>query len=166
MGKIKKSKNILLKIIFGAICGFLGFLIVSFIESAWEELIVAALIGSIAGIIDKSKVKMVIGALSCLAGLFLGSLLTIALGEQLALPVGAWAVAGALLGLIFGIYDRSILRAIFGFILGFFAGLLAESLELLPILIEEIKFADRQMISLVSSGLFINFFTSFTQKPR
>lgn len=165
MAKTKKSKHIFLKIILGAISGIIGFLIVSLIDSPWEEIIIAAFVGSIAGIVDKSKVKIVIGILSCSGGFFLGSLLTIVLGEQLSLPLGAWGVAGASCGLIFGIYDRSILRAIFGFLLGLFAGLLAEGFEFLPLFIENIKLFDRQMITIVSFGLLLNFFAAFAQKP-
>jgi hypothetical protein len=164
VNRFKKGGNISLKTILGAISGFVGFLVVALINSPWEELIVAALIGSVAGLVDKSKLKIMIGILSCAGGLFLGLLLTIVLGERLSLPLGAWGVAGAFLGMTFGIYDRSILRAIFGFILGFFGGLIAEASQFLLISIESLKLTDRQLIILISSGIFINLFTAFTQK--
>jgi len=166
LGLLFKSKDIAIKALFGGVSGFIGFLIISLFDSPWEEIIVAALIGSIAGIVDKSKTKTISGILSCSVGLFFGLLLSVYLGEQLNFPLGAWGVAGFFLGLNFGIYDRSILRTIFSFILGLVAGLLAESFEFFPIFFDAIKFADRQMIALISAGFFINLFLAFVQKKE
>jgi hypothetical protein len=166
LGLLIKSKDIALKALLGGVSGFFGFLIISLFDNPWEEIIVAALIGSVAGVVDKSKAKTISGILFCSVGLFFGLLLSIYFGEQLNLPLGAWGVAGFFLGLNFGIYDRSILRTIFGFILGLVAGLLAESFEFLPIFFDAIKFADRQMIALISAGFFINLFLAFIQQKK
>ncbi len=166
VGVLQKSKNIVAKALLGGVSGFLGAVITSTIASPWEEIIAAALIGSTAGIVDKSKTKTISGVLSCSAGLFFGLLLSVYLGEQVNLPVASWGVAGLFLGFNFGIYDRSVLRTVLGSLLGLMTGLLAEAFEFLPLFFDSIKYADRQMIALISAGLFLNLFLAFIQRKE
>jgi len=159
----RNSRRFLKKILLGGIAGIVAYFILILIQSPWEDILAALLTGSIMGIIDRKRVLILLGALSCSLGWLLGNLL---FGIVLELGLGAWICAGASLGLISGLFGGSLWRGILGLFLGALAGLLAETSRYLTVFSEGLRLMDMQLILLVMAGTLLPFAAALVAKSQ
>ena len=157
------NKKIFLRaILLGAAAGIIAYLILTFIHNPWEESLAALFIGPIIGIVEKKKSFVLIGLFSCVLGWFVG---TYFVGVLFEIGLGAWAFAGAALGLASGLAGSSFFRSLSGFILGFFAGLVAEASRYLFVLGLGIKAIDMQLLVLLVAGILLPLAGVLVYKP-
>jgi hypothetical protein len=136
-------------LVFGGCAGALAYLVVMPLHSPWEEAIAAALIGCVPALVRRSPRSASLGAAACVSGWVVG---TVIFGSWVELGIGAWAVAGAGLGLACGLQGRGFFRAAAGLGGGLIAGLAAELSRYLTVVIPPIRTWDMQLLLLVGSG--------------
>lgn len=143
--------------------GLLVYFALLLIRSPMEEILAAFFIGFVPGVIDRKGSLAFIYALSCSAGWTAGVLF---FGIFLELGLGAWIMAGAFLGFIYGFVHDSFLRGTAGFLLVALARLLAEASRYITILSQDLRLLDMQLILLVMSGILFPFTTAVVSKSR
>ena len=155
------SRYLCRKLLLGLAVGALSYGLLLWLHGPWQEIIAAALIGSVVGIADLSLTRVLVGGIASAAGWLLGSLL---FGVWIELGVGAWLIAGAFLGAAFGAYRRWWM-AIPAMLLGLVAGLLAELSRYLTVFVSPLRGLDMQLLLLVSAGLFLNMVAALMAPP-
>lgn len=81
------SRHVCRKLLLGLAAGALSYVLLLWLHGPWEEIVAAALIGSVVGIADLSPTCILVGSTACAAGWLLGSIL---FGVWIELGVGAW----------------------------------------------------------------------------
>jgi hypothetical protein len=156
-------RMIWLKVLMGGLAGALAYFALLCTHSAWEEVVAAALIGSISGIVDRSFPRVFLGAAACAVGWVAASLV---FSIWIELGIGTWLGAGALLGGVLGACRRWSV-AIPAMLFGFVAGALVEASRSLPVLFKGLRGVDIQLLVLVSAGLLLNLVAaSFAPRSR
>jgi hypothetical protein len=156
-----RLRHICRSLILGLVAGVGSYVLLVFLHGPWEEMVAAALIGSVVGIADLSPTRILIGSIACATGWLLGSVL---FGVWIELGVGSWLVAGAFLGAAFGAYRRWWM-VIPAMLLGFVAGLLAEVSRYLTVLVTSLRGLDMQLLLLLSAGVFLNLVAALMAPP-
>ena len=155
------SRRVCRKLVIGLATGAFSYLLFLLPHSPWEEFVAAALIGSVVGLADLSPTRILVGSIACAAGWLLGSIL---FGVWIELGVGAWLVAGAFLGAVFGAYRRWWM-AVPAMLLGLLAGLLAELSRYVTVLMAPLRGLDMQLLLLLSAGLLLNLVAALMAPP-
>ncbi len=155
------SRHVCRKLLLGLATGAFSYVLLLWLHGPWEEIIGAALIGSVVGIADLSSTRILVGSIACAAGWLLGSIL---FGVWIELGAGAWLVAGAFLGAAFGALRRWWV-AIPAMLFGLVAGLLAEVSRYLTVFVTSLRGLDMQLLLLLSAGLFLNIVAALTAPP-
>jgi hypothetical protein len=158
----RDSKRLLKKAIWGAIGALLSYALLTFIQSPWEEVIPAIVIGAAPGLVDRNKSGALIGALAASIGWLVGAYVS---GIILELGLGAWILAGASLGLALGIASRSVLRSLAGLFLGVLAGFLAEAARYISLVWERCRTVDMQLLVLIVAGILLPLVAGIIYKP-
>jgi hypothetical protein len=149
------------KLLLGVTLGALSYVLLLWLHGPWQEVLAAALIGSVVGIADLSPMRILVGSVACTGGWLLGSIL---FGVWIELGMGAWLVAGAFLGAAFGAFRRWWV-AILAFGSGLMAGLLAEISRYLTVFAPPLRGLDMQLLLLLSAGLFLNVVAALAAPP-
>ncbi len=155
------TRHVCRKLLLGLVAGALSYVLLLWLHGPWEEIVAAALIGSVVGIADLSRTRILVGGIACATGWLLGSVL---FGVWIELGVGAWLVAGGFLGAAFGAYRRWWM-AIPAMLLGVVAGLLAEASRYLTVLVTSLRGLDMQLLLRLSAGLFLNIVAALMAPP-
>lgn len=79
------SRHVWRKLVLGLVAGAISYVLMLWLHGPWEEIIAAALIGSVVGIADLSPARIVVGSTACATGWLLGSML---------FGTGCWSLAG------------------------------------------------------------------------
>lgn len=154
---MKAERKLLLKVSLGLTAGLLSVAIIqvlnrSGIYIAWAQIVAAALIGVVAGAAEKSKNKMILGmALGCV-GWISGELFSRLLFHSIA----TWIFVGGFVGLTAGILEKSPVSVIGGMLLGAIGGLAGVGAGLSTIIIDPLRNADMQAMSILGAALFIS----------
>lgn len=157
------SRRLGRKLLLGTAVGAIAYLVLLPMHGPWEEIVAAALIGSVVGVVDFSIGRMLVGSIACAAGWLIGSIL---FGVWIELGIGAWVVAGTFLGAAFGA-GRTWWTAIRGMLLGIVAGLLTEASRFLTVLLPSLRGTDMQLLLLLSAGIFLNLIAALSaSSPR
>jgi len=149
------------KLLLGLVAGAISYVLLLWLHGPWEEIVAATLIGSVVGVAELSPGRILVGSVACATGWFLGSML---FGVWIELGVGAWLVAGAFLGAVFGAC-RKWWMAIPAMLLGLVAGLLAEASRYLTVLATPLRGLDMQLLLLLSAGLLLNLVAALMAPP-
>lgn len=155
------SRHVCRKLLLGVVAGTISYVALLSLHGPWEEVVAAALIGSVVGIADLSPTRILVGSIACATGWLLGSVL---FGVWIELGVGAWLVAGAFLGAAFGTY-RKWWMVIPAMLFGLGAGLLAEVSRYLTVLVTPLRGFDMQLLLLLSAGLLLNVVAALMAPP-
>jgi hypothetical protein len=155
------SRHFCRKLVLGLAAGAISYVLLFWLHGPWEEIIAAALIGSVVGIADLSPARILVGSVASSAGWLLGSVL---FSVWIEVGVGAWLIAGASLGAAFGACRRWWM-AIPAMLLGLVAGLVAEASRYLTILVTPLRGLDMQLLLLMSAGLLLNFVAALMAPP-
>ncbi|MBI5116925.1 hypothetical protein HZA56_10675 [Candidatus Poribacteria bacterium] len=124
---------------------------------AWAQVIAAALIGAVAGVIEKSHRKVVLGmALACI-GWISGEHFSRLLFHS----VATWVFVGSFIGMTAGILEKSLKSGIGGFFLGAIGGLVGVAAGLSTIMVDWTRSLDMQAMSILGAGVFINLLLAF-----
>lgn len=158
---LSPTRHVSRKLVVGLAAGALSYVLLLWLHGPWEEIVAAALIGSVVGIADLSPMRILVGSIACAAGWLLGSIL---FGVWIELGVGAWLVAGAFLAAAFEA-SRRWWMAIPAMLLGLVAGLLAEVSRYLTVLVPPLRGVDMQLLLLLSAGLFLNIVAALMGPP-
>jgi len=150
-----------LGLLLGLSAGVVSYILLLWLHGPWEEIVAAALIGSVVGIADRSPQRVLVGSIACAAGWLLCSVL---FGIWTELGVGAWMGAGALLGAAFGAY-RAWWMTIPAMLLGLVAGLVAEASRYLTVFLSPLRGFDMQLLLLLSAGLFLTLVATVMAPP-
>lgn len=161
-GTAGNRKKILKKVLWGAVAGFISYIILIFIRSPWEEILPALLLGSVPGLVDKRTSSILVGSSAAAIGWLAGAFL---FGIVLELGLGAWLIAGAFLGLAFGLISHSFLRTVAGFFLGLTAGLFVEASRYISLFSEALRPVDMQLIILMMAGILLPLAAGLASKP-
>lgn len=145
-------RMIAFKALTGSLAGALAYIALLWLHGPWEEVVAAALIGSIVGLADRSSPRILLGAAAGAVGWVAASLV---FSIWIELGIGAWLGAGVLLGGVFGACRRWWV-AIPAMFFGFVAGALVEASRSLPVALAALRGVDIQLLVLVSAGLFLN----------
>jgi len=155
------SRHVCRKLLLGIAAGVFSYVLLRWLHGPWEEVVAAALIGSVVGIADRSLRYTLVGCIACAGGWLLGSIL---FGVWIELGVGAWMVAGAFLGAAFGAL-RKWWIAIPATLLGLVGGVLAEVSRYLTVLVTPFRSVDMQLLLLLSAGLLLNAVAALVAPP-
>jgi hypothetical protein len=131
------------------------------LHGPWQEIVAAALIGSVVGVVDRCPRRILIGSTMCVAGWLAGTLI---FGLWIELGIGAWLGAGAFLAGAFAFHRR---RWLFfpALLLGILAGSVAEFSRFLTVLATPLRSFDMQLLLLLSAGLFLNLVAGLLAPP-
>jgi hypothetical protein len=154
-------RHVCRKLLLGLVAGGLSYVLLLWLHGPWEEIVAAALIGSVVGIADLSATRILVGSIACSMGWLLGSIL---FGVWIELGLGAWLVAGAFLGAAFGACRRWWM-ALPAMLLGLVAGLVAEASRYLTVFMTTLRGVDMQLLLLLSAGLFLNAVATLMAPP-
>lgn len=149
----RPQRHVIAKTIAGGMTGLIVFFPLLALQTDWEDVIAAAAIGAVAGLVDRSPRTVWLCALACASGWLVGSAV---FGIWIEMGAGAWILAGAFLGAASGFLGGSAWRAGLGFLLGLVAGLVAEVSRYLTLLAEPLRTWDMHFILLVMAGLLLN----------
>jgi len=155
------SRHVCRKLLIGLAAGVFSYILLLWLHGPWEEIVAAALIGSVVGIVDGSPKRTLVGSIACAAGWLLGS---VVFGFWIELGVGAWVFAGAFLGGACGAFRRW-WTTIPAMLLGLAAGLLAEMSRYLTVLVPSLRSLDMQLLLLLCAGLFLNTVAALVSPP-
>ena len=155
------SRQVGRKLLLGFVSGMISYLLLLMLHGPWEEILAAILIGSVVGVVDLSPNRILMGSAACALGWWLGSML---FGVWIELGVGAWLIAVAFSGAVFGA-GRRWWMAFPAPLLGLVAGLLAEASRFLTVLVTPLRGLDMQLLLLLSAGLLLNLAAALVAPP-
>jgi hypothetical protein len=158
---VLELRNAFSKVLIGALAGTLSYVLLLWLHGPWEEVLAAALIGSVVGIADRSPSRIFVGAAACTAGWVLAS---VVFSTWIELGIGAWLGAGAFLGAAFGLYRRWWV-ALITMSLGFAAGALAEAARYAPVFVAGLRAVDMQLLLLLTAGLLLSLVAAAAAPP-
>jgi hypothetical protein len=151
------ERKILLKTSLGFAASLVAVLIIFILNRngiylAWAQIIAAALIGSVAGIAEKSPGKIALGMILACMGWFCGEYVSRFLFHSIVM----WIFVGGFIGLTAGILEKSPKSIIGGICLGAIGGLMGVAAGLSTIMIDQPHGLDMQAMGIMGAGIFIN----------
>ena len=154
-------RRLLHKLLLGLVAGAISYALLFWSHGPWQEIVAAALVGSVVGVVDRCPRRILVGSAACVTGWLVGTLL---FGLWIELGIGAWLGAGAFLAGALAFYRRRWL-ILPGMLLGVLAGSVAESSRFLTVLATPLRNFDMQLLLLLSAGLFLNLVAGLLAPP-
>jgi hypothetical protein len=151
-GRAFVARYVWRKLLLSSAAGAFSYVLLLWLHGPWEGFVAVTLIGSVIGIANRSRARILVGSSVCATGWLLGPIL---FGVWIELGVGAGLVAGAFLGAAFSA-DRRLWPAIPEMLLGSVAGLLAEVSRYLTVRVTWFCGLGMQLLRLLSAGLLWN----------
>jgi hypothetical protein len=159
---LTKSKN---KFVIFIIYAFFSFLfgyallwMLRLIDSFYEEIFAALLIGFLSFAQRKRFKLCLIGGISATIGWLIGLKLSEYMGQKLGLSIGTWLLSAIAVFLILAVQrfiERKILGGLLMLLLGIFVGLIIEILHMLPAFISAFRFKDFQAFAVIGASILI-----------
>lgn len=155
------ERKIILKASLGFVASLVAVLIIFILNRngiylAWAQIIAAALIGTVAGVAEKSRRKIALGMLLACIGWFSGEHFSRLLFHS----VATWIFVGGFIGLTAGVLEKSPKSIIGGTCLGAIGGLMGVAAGLSTVMIDWTHSLDMQAMSILGAGIFISLLLS------
>ena len=163
---MKGERRLIRKVSLGCAAGLISIAIIYILNRsgfyiAWASIMAAALIGTVAGIAEKSGKKIALGvALGCI-GWICGELLS----RQLFHSVVTWISVGGFIGLTAGILEKSPKSMIGGVFLGIIGGLMGPIAGLSTVAVDFLLDFDMQAMGIIGAAIFISLMLSL-KRPQ
>lgn len=163
---MKGERKLIRKIILGFAASLLSVAIIYMLNRggiyiAWAPILAAAIIGTVAGVAEKSGGKIVLGLILGCIGWISGELFSRLLFHSIA----TWIFVGGFIGLTAGILEKSPLSMIGGILLGAMGGLVGVAAGLSTIAVESWGRFDMQAMSIITAGISISLLLGL-KRPR
>jgi hypothetical protein len=157
-----KSKNkfviFILYAFFSLLFGYALLWMLRLVNSFYEEIFAALLIGFL-GFVQKKRFKLcLIGGTSAMIGWLIGLKLSEYMGQKLGLSIGTWLLLAIAVFLILALQrfiERKIIRGMLMLLSGIFVGLIIEILHMLPAFISAFRFKDFQAFAVIGASVLI-----------
>ncbi len=151
------ERKIILKASLGFAASLVAVLIIFILNRngiylAWAQIIAAALIGTVAGVAEKSRGKIALGMILACIGWFSGEHFSRLLFHSIA----TWIFVGGFIGLTAGILEKSPKSIIGGICLGAIGGLMGVAAGFSTIIIDQPHGLDMQAMGIMGAGIFIS----------
>ena len=154
-----KSKFLIIILLFSSF--FIGYMllwILRFVNSFYENMFAASLIGAFSFLQKRKYLIILIGGIFGMCGWLIGLLLSDYTGQKFGICFGAWFITSIAIFSIIALTRfkrKKIIKGFFIFVLGIVIGLLIEILYISPAFIYAFKFLDFQATGVISASILI-----------